>query len=89
MTPREAVVRFYIDADILGLAKVLADLRNDITYPGDPGTVIYKQRRPACPVTSPEVLDPDWIPEVASRGWLNRHPRLQDHHECERDHCGP
>lgn len=70
MTPGEAVVRFYIDADILGLAKVLAELRNDITYPGDPGTVIYKRRRPACPITSPEVLDPDWIPEVASRGWL-------------------
>jgi hypothetical protein len=34
VTPREAVVRFCIDADILGLAKVLADLRNDITYPG-------------------------------------------------------
>ena len=70
MTPGEAVVRFYIDADILGLAKVLAELRNDITYPGDPGTVIYKRRRPACPITSPEGLDPDWIPEVASRGWL-------------------
>ena len=49
MTPGESVVRFYIDADILGLAKVLAELRNDITYPGDPGTVIYKRRRPARP----------------------------------------
>jgi hypothetical protein len=83
VTPREAVVRFYIDADILGLAKVLADLRNDITR-GDPGTVIYKRRRPACPITSPEVLDPDWIPEVASRGWLivTRDSKIITNHPC-------
>jgi hypothetical protein len=30
---KPATVRFYIDADILGLAKVLASLRADITYP--------------------------------------------------------
>lgn len=30
---REAHVRFYIDADILGLAKILTQLRADITYP--------------------------------------------------------
>lgn len=70
MTPRAAVVRFYIDADILGLAKVVASLRNDTTYPGDPGAVIYRRQRPPCPITSPVVLDPDWIPEVARRGWL-------------------
>src|SRR6266700_3319891 len=37
MTPRAAQVRFYVDADVLGLGKVLAGLRNDVTYPGDPG----------------------------------------------------
>jgi len=70
MTPRAAVVRFYIDADILGLGKVVASLRSDTTYPGDPGAVIYRRQRPPCPITSPEVLDPDWIPDVARRGWL-------------------
>ena len=30
-------VRFYIDADLLGVAKILAGVRSDVTYPGDPG----------------------------------------------------
>ncbi len=29
-----ATVRFYFDADILGLAKVVGMLRPDVTYPG-------------------------------------------------------
>jgi len=33
---KPAAVRFYLDADVLGLAKVLVQLRNDVTYPGDP-----------------------------------------------------
>lgn len=37
---KPAVVRFYLDADVLGLAHVVAGLRNDATYPGDPGAVI-------------------------------------------------
>ena len=32
-----AKVRFYFDADVLGLAKLLVRVRNDMTYPGDPG----------------------------------------------------
>jgi hypothetical protein len=47
-----------------------SSLRNDVTYPGDPGAEIHKRQRPPCPITSPDVLDPDWIPEVARRGWL-------------------
>jgi hypothetical protein len=70
MTPRAAQVRFYVDADVLGLGKLLADLRNDLTYPGDPGAVIHKRQRPPCPITSPDILDTDWIPQVAARGWL-------------------
>jgi len=70
VTARAAVVRFYVDADILGLGKLIASLRNDVTYPGDPGAEIHKRQRPPCPITSPDVLDPDWIPEVARRGWL-------------------
>lgn len=73
--PREqavklATVRFYVDADVLGLAKVLAALRSDVTYPGDPGAVVHKRVRPACPIASPEEDDQVWIPETARREWL-------------------
>ena len=47
--PRAATVRFYFDADVLGVAKVVAALRYDATYPGDPGATINKRIRPACP----------------------------------------
>ena len=70
MNLRAAQVRIYADADMLGLGKILASLRNDVTYPGDPGAVIHKRQRPACPIASPDVLDTDWIPAVAARGWL-------------------
>lgn len=68
--PRLAVVRFYVDADVLGLAKILVQVRADVTYPGDPGAVLHKRVRPPCPVTSPAVPDSVWIPEVARRKWL-------------------
>jgi len=70
MNLRAAQVRVYVDADLLGLGKTLAGLRNDVTYPGDPGTVIHKRQRAPCPIPSPDVLDTDWIPRVAARGWL-------------------
>jgi len=70
MSPRAAQVRIYVDADVLGLGKILASLRSDVTYPGDPGAVIHKRERAPCPITSPDVLDTDWIPQVAARGWL-------------------
>jgi hypothetical protein len=65
-----AAVRFYLDADVLGLAKILVQLRNDVTYPGDPGGVVHKRRRAACPVARADVIDTVWIPEVTTRGWL-------------------
>ena len=70
MSLRAAQVRYYVDADILGLGKILGGLRNDVTYPGDPGTVIHRRHRAPCPIANPNVLDTDWIPEVAARGWL-------------------
>jgi hypothetical protein len=70
MSLRAAQVRIYIDADILGLGKILGALRNEVTFPGDPGAVIHRRQRPKCPIESPDVLDTDWIPEVAARGWL-------------------
>jgi hypothetical protein len=65
MTPRAAQVRFYVDADVLGLGKLLADLRNDLTGRPAPSPALT-----SCPITSPDVLDTDWIPQVAARGWL-------------------
>jgi hypothetical protein len=65
---KPAVVRFYIDQDILGL-KILASLRSDITYPGDPGATVHKRERSPCPI-KPGTLDVDWLPVVAEQGWL-------------------
>jgi uncharacterized protein with PIN domain len=78
---KPAEVRFYVDADLLGLARVLAGLRSDVTYPGDPGAVVHKRLRPPCPITSPAVKDTEWIPEVARRGWLiiTRDRHIQAH----------
>ena len=62
-------VRFYVDADCLGLARILAGLRDDVTYPGDPGGMIRKRRRPPCVITTPDTADSVWIPQVAALGW--------------------
>lgn len=78
---RTAPVRFYFDADILGLGKLLANLRPDVTYPGDPGGVLHKTRRPPCPITTPHTRDLDWIPVVAQARWvaITRDRHIQDH----------
>lgn len=70
MSARPAEVRFYIDADVLGLGHVLASLRNDVTYPGDAGATIHRRERPPCPVTSPKAKDVEWLPVVAEHGWV-------------------
>jgi hypothetical protein len=78
---KPATVRFYIDADVLGLAKILASLRSDVTYPGDLGDVVHRRQRPACPITDPDTDDDIWIPETARREWLiiTRDSGIQDH----------
>jgi hypothetical protein len=67
---KPATLRFYVDADVLGLAKILVQLRADVTYPGDPGGTLHRRARPACPVTSPAAPDTEWVPEVTQQGWL-------------------
>lgn len=57
---RPATVRYYFDADILGLGKVVAGLRPDATYPGDPGAVVRKRQRSPCAIASTDVDDVDW-----------------------------
>lgn len=78
---KDATVRFYVDADLGGLARVLASLRSDVTYPGDPGAVIKHRRRPACPVTTADTPDSTWIPEIAGRGWLviTKDAKIREH----------
>lgn len=69
-SPKPAEVRFYVDADMLGLAKVLAALRPDVTYPGDPGAVLHRRSRPPCPVANPRAKDTEWIPIVSRLGLI-------------------
>ncbi len=78
---KPAEVRFYFDADILGLGKVLAALRADVTYPGDPGATIHKKVRPPCLVTSPRTDDDVWITAVTRTGLLviTRDSKIQKH----------
>ena len=83
---RPARVRYYFDADILGLAKVVAGLRPDVTYPGDPGGEIRKRHRPPCPIADPSTPDLVWIPQAAGNRWSiitrDRHIRA---YPAERD----
>jgi hypothetical protein len=30
---QRAAVRYYVDADVVGLAKILVQIRSDVTYP--------------------------------------------------------
>jgi hypothetical protein len=46
MNPRAAQVRIYVDADLLGLGKILAGLRNDVTYPADARVHASRRRVP-------------------------------------------
>jgi hypothetical protein len=80
LPPRPADVRFYVDADLLGLAKTLAPLRPDLTYPGDPGAVVHGRRRPPCAV-APAAKDSEWIPVVAGEQWIaiTRDSAIQRH----------
>ena len=77
---KAAETRFYVDADILGLAKVLCALRNDVTFPTFEGGKLHGRLRPPCPVTSTDVADTIWIPEAARNGWLiiTRDAAIQD-----------
>ena len=60
MSPaKPADIRIYCDADVLGLAKLVCQIREDRTFPGDPGGRIRKRERPPCPITT-ATKDPDW-----------------------------
>lgn len=79
---KPAPVQFYLDADVLGLAKILVQVRGDVTYPGDPGGPVKGGRiRPACTIKDTATRDSVWIPETARQGWLiiTRDRRIQEH----------
>ena len=72
-------IRFYVDADLLGIAKVLVSLRPDVTHPGDPGGTGPDGRpRARCEIL-PGAKDTAWLPVVAENGWIvisrDRHHR--------------
>ena len=61
--------RWYVDADTLGLAHVLARARNDVTYCGDSG--VRRRAReslPPCVVQDTATPDEEWIPTVTRAG---------------------
>lgn len=79
---KPAIVRYYVDADVLGLAKILTQVRSDVTYPGDPGGPVKGGRvRAPCPIADTAADDEIWIPETARRGWLiiTRDRHIQEH----------
>jgi hypothetical protein len=53
-------VRFFVDADLLGVGKALAVVRKDVVHPG--------HRR--CPEIRPETPDSVWLPIVGEAGWI-------------------
>ena len=63
---KTAAVRFYFDADILGLAKVVGALRTDVTYPGDPGAQMHGLVRAPCAISTTDTPDTVWIPYTAA-----------------------
>jgi hypothetical protein len=77
---KDADVRFFFDADILGLAHVVCGLRPDCTYPGDPGATIQRQVRPPCAVDR-HAKDREWIPVAGRVGWvaITRDGDIQSH----------
>lgn len=82
-------IRFYLDADLLGVAKILVQVRADVTYPGDPGGPAPDGSvRPRC-LVQPGEKDVDWIGRVTQNGWViisrDRHIR---HRPAERAALG-
>ena len=79
--PKLAEPRFYVDADILGLAHALCIVRNDVTYPGFQGGDKKNGRlRLPCPITLTDTDDEVWIHETAKHGWLiiTRDTKIQE-----------
>lgn len=72
--------RWYFDADIIGVGKLLAAARRDVTWPGDDG-VRGKPRdqQTPCVITDTATPDHEWIPKVTASGLaiITRDKRIQ------------
>jgi hypothetical protein len=80
--PRPAPVHYHADAGLLGAGKIRAQIRPDVTYPGDPGGPVKGSRvRAACTITDPDTPDEIWKPETTRQEWLiiTRDRHIQDH----------
>lgn len=51
--------RYFIDENLLGIGRLLAQVREDIVFPGHPDL-------PEIPLQTPDL---DWLPLVGSFGW--------------------
>lgn len=64
-----AKARWYVDADTLGLARILVQVRRDVAFPGDDGR---RSRRgwqlPPCVIQDTATSDEVWIPTVTEAG---------------------
>jgi PIN like domain len=62
-------VRFFVDADLLGVGKALAVVRKDVVHPG--------HRR--SPEIHPQTPDSMWLPIVGDAGWIaiSRNKRIR------------
>jgi hypothetical protein len=61
--------RWYFDADTIGLGKLVAPARRDVTWPGDTGERGKERlRQEPSPITSTDTADELWIPRVTSYG---------------------
>jgi hypothetical protein len=80
---KPAIVRYYVDADVLGLAKILVQVRGDVTYPGDPGGPVKGGRvRAPCTITQVDTDDEIWIPETARQVVQSRFHRKRRPGRC-------
>jgi hypothetical protein len=62
-------LRWYVDADTLGLAKILIQVRPDVTFPGDNGRRSHPRFGvPPCVITDTATDDDVWIPAVTAAG---------------------
>jgi hypothetical protein len=60
-----AEARWYVDADTLGLAHVLVQVRRDVTFPGDDGLRSKPLwNLPPCVIERTDTDDDVWIPTV-------------------------
>lgn len=61
--------KWYFDADTIGLGKLVAPARRDVTWPGDTGERAKERlRQEPSPITSTDTADELWIPRVMSFG---------------------